>query len=184
MSYKNLDESTIDLIISAAYDDASWTDKIKVSKLIKKNSEAKKIYDEYRSTALEVNSLKEECPDHLINQVNLKIGNNKEEERSFSADLYLLLFKKPAITFTAVAIIVLTVLVSVFIKREQSETIYSRHQVEMAKRDAKAALFLVSSIFNQTEDKVTNEILKEEIGDPLNRSLKMINNIIYKGELR
>ena len=71
-----MNDKLLEKIISVAYGDASFIDKIKIQRLAKKNKEVKELWESYRQTAAEVHKLKEEeCPNELLVAIENKTMN-------------------------------------------------------------------------------------------------------------
>lgn len=181
----NFNEETIDLVITVAYGSANFFDTIKAWFLIKKHDELKAIYDEYRLTANSVHSLHDEMPNHILDKVELATGVELSKGKDgFFSDLTGIFLAKPQIVFIATAIVVALLVSSVFFKEHQQiDTQYSQAEIELANKQARQTLMLVSKIFNSTQETVTEEIIPNRVVKPLNESLGYVNNLFKQGDI-
>ncbi len=182
-----LNEETIDLIINAAYGNASMFQKIKVWFLIKENGELKKLYDEYKSTADSVHSLnEEELPEYVMRRIeNETKVNLAENENGFFSDISSILFAKPQIIFATTAIVVGLVVSSILFKESAVESTapYTAAEVELANKQAKEALALVGKILNSTQAALTEEIIPNRVVKPINEGFEYVNELFNKGDI-
>lgn len=180
-------EETIDLIINAAYGNISMFQKIKVRFLIRENSELKKLYDEYKSTADSVHSLnEEELPEYVLRRIeNETKVNITENENGFLSDLSSILFAKPQIIFVTTAIVVGLVISSILFKEPEVESTspYTAAEIELANKQAKEALALVGKILNSTQAALTEEIIPQKVVKPINESFEYVNELFNKGDI-
>lgn len=180
----NIDEKTLEKIISAAYGSADIFEKLEVFFLIRKNPEAKKLFNEYKKTADEVHSLKrDELPESVLNGVKEKINGELkiEEKKTFLTDLTALIFLKPRASFAAVVLLAIAITLSVFVHTENPEPHYSQVEIEAASLQTKQALVLVSGILLSAEKTLTKEVIPNKVVKPVNESFNYVNNFM-RGE--
>jgi hypothetical protein len=171
----------MDGIISTAYGDAGFFEKIKIHKLAKEQPEVRELLDEYRGTANSVHSIKpDECPDTVIYN-NKPVSKIENKSSGFLFDIYTALFARPVISAAVIVILSAAVIVSVSIDNG-SYNGYTRAEIEMANLQTKQALALVSSIFSKTENSLKNDIIKDKVSKPINNGMTMVNNLFIDKE--
>ena len=187
---KNIDPEIKNLIIETAYESASFLGKMRAEKLMKSNPELKTLYEEYKSTADSVHSLhKEEMPDSvLINTEQMTGTKLSRKSSSFFDDLLSIFYAKPQIAFAATAIVIGFLTFSIFLKNDSStidfeSSQYTRAEVELANRQAKHALLLVSQVLTTTSNKVADEIIPNRVVKPINESFEYVNDLFKKGDI-
>jgi hypothetical protein len=176
-------EELRDKIISAAYGDAGFIDKIKIKRLAGKNPEVKSLIDEYSATADAAHSIKpEECPEVLLNSVREKIGIKREEKKSFILDLYTALFNRPIISAAAVSILVIAVVASIIFNKNEYQYNYTQAEIALADRQVKESLYIVSKIFNKAQTNLTDEILTARVAKPISEGFNLVNDLFNEGD--
>ena len=165
-----MDEKILNKIISAAYGDCSFIDKIKIIILTRQNPEAAKIYNDYREVAGRVHSLPVvECPEKILEKTEARIhltGANRH-------------FLKPVAAF---AVIIIAAVVAMFsmLDKERPQT-YTAAEVRTAEIQAKESLLMVSRILNKTTSTLEKEILPDKVSKPVKKGLTIINNLLIGG---
>lgn len=181
MKYQvQINEKLLNKIISAAYGDANFLEKIRIHFLAARNNEVKKLLAEYKITAKAVEEIKpEECPAEILE--NIKRNTSIEDNNLFSPVLKFLhaFLYKPAIATIAVLILVSGMIFFAFFNKTGKDQ-YSKAQVQLAEKQVKESLVLVNKIFNKTADKVENDILKKQVAKPVYEGISIINNL-FKG---
>lgn len=179
------EQKTIDLIINAAYGSANMFEKIKVWFLIRKNEELNLLYREYKATADSIHLLpNEEMPDYILERVERSINNSIQiNENSFISDLLNIFLTKPQIVFVATAVVIGLMISSIFVKEQQFNNQYSQAEIELANKQARETLMLVSKIFNSTQATITEDILPNRVVKPLNESFGYVNDLFKKGDI-
>lgn len=179
-NYK-IDDQLLEKIISVAYKDARFLDKIKINYLASKYDNVKELLSEYKNTAEEIHSIElEEFPDSSIEEVMRKLNIDKEKQPKFWNDLYSVFIRKPALVLAFSVLILVSITVSIFQNRDLNHNEYSNQQIAEANKDAHEALYLVSTILNDASTHLQNDVIKEKIASPINESLGIINNILLK----
>jgi hypothetical protein len=166
-----IDEETLDKIISVAYKDAGLIDRLKIYFLAKKNSEVKRIYNQYSNTALGVKKIPlDEVPDSIIESLQIKTVKVKKP--------FIL---KPAYIF-ATSFLVVSALVAVLLyQNKEEDQIYTKAEIELAEQQVKESLVIVNRIFKKTENLIQEEVLPKRIGKPIHKSLSIINEVLIGG---
>lgn len=167
----NIDEKTFDMIIAAAYKDAGLRDRIKVYFLVNKNPEAKRLYNEYRSTSDKVKRIPlDECPESITESLNIKTERKNKP-----------LILKPAYIFAIAVIIVSTIVAILLNQNNGKEPVYTKAEIEQAEQQVKTSLAIVNRVFKKTEDLIEKDILPKRVARPLNKSLSIINEVLIGG---
>lgn len=164
-------------IISAAYKDAGWLDRIIVWRMTLKHKEAKNLFDSYRATASEVRKIKEdECPEELV----LNLERKTKSSSGFLGDFYSVVFVRPAISLVVFAVVVSAIIFGV-IRNKTVEYEFTEAEVIEADKQAQQAFAIVGDIFKQTKTTLENDVLGDKVAKPLNKGFGIIN-IILEGE--
>jgi hypothetical protein len=168
-------------IISTAYGDAGFFERIKIYRLAREYPEVKELLDEYRNTARSVHSINsDECPDGVLNNI-VSISNIRKDPSSFLLDIYTALFAKPAVSAAVVVVLTAVLVVSVSIDNGNYNG-YTQAEIEQANLQTRKALALVSDIFSRTENSIKNDILVDKISKPINSGVTAVNNLFIDKE--
>lgn len=179
----NIPEETMDKIIRVAYGDASAKDKREINQLAMRDESVQKLLNEYLETANSVHEIKiDECPPELVERANKGTIKHEVPKRSFVFELYSLVFSKPLVSAVAIGILVAAIVTSIFINRNNMYEGYSLAEIERANSEARMALALVGKIFNETGNSITQEILTDKVGKPINEGIKSVNKLFKEGE--
>ena len=171
----------MDRIISVAYGDAGFFEKMKILKLAEEHPEVRELLDEYINTANSVHSItSDECPDTLINKIK-SVSKIENESSSFLFDIYTTVFSRPAVSAIAVVILAATIVVSVSFENS-SYNRYTNAEIEQANLQTRQALTLVSNIFSKTENLLKNDILRNKVSKPINNGMAVVNNLFIDKE--
>lgn len=171
----NIDEQLLDSIISVAYGDAGFIEKIIVYKWARKNPEIDKLLKEYKATANAVHKLeKEECPDLLLEKVQDITGVKKKSSLGF--DLFSIFVSRPMITAGATAVIVLMLMKSIFFPAADYGN-YSEAQVMQADKQIKESFALIAKVLNKTKSTIKDDVLTTRVGKPINDGINMVNKL-------
>jgi hypothetical protein len=167
----NIDEEILDKIIAVAYKDASFKERISIYFLAKKNVEVKRLLNEYGETAGNVKKVPlEECPDPVIKSIELK---TKKEKKSFII--------KQAYAF-AITIIVISTLVFVLLNQnKEKKPVYTKAEVAQAEMQVKTSLAILNRVFKKTENLIEDDILPKKVGEPIQKSFSIINQVLIGG---
>lgn len=171
----------MDRIISAAYSDAGFFEKLKIHKLAEEQPEVRELLDEYRNTAKSVHSIKpDECPETVVNSIKA-VPKIENKPSSFLFDIYTVVFSRLAVSAIAVVILAAIVVISVSIDNG-SYNGYTRAEIEQANLQTRQALALVSNIFSKTGNSLKNNILRNKVSKPINNGMSTVNNLFIVKE--
>lgn len=177
----HISESLYNKIVSVAYGDGSLRDKLKIFYLVATNRIVKATFFEFRKTAAAVHNMEEDIlPAEILKKVEQKTTGLKNLENSFFADLLWVLTARPIISTVTAAIIVITITVTMFVGQENKVT-YSVDEVRKADKDARYALAIVNEIFAQSSSTIKEDVLKNQVSQPINNGINFLNNLL-KGE--
>jgi hypothetical protein len=166
---KEINEQYLSKIICVAYGDANFLDKVKIYFDAIRDSEIKKILDEYKETAKNVHMLSYE---EYHGEVPFKVSHMS----NWLLNYFYIFFKRPIIS-TAVALMITAGIAGYFITNNNHETDgYTEQQLIIADRQAKESFALVASIFDRTKRELKNKIFDEKVNKPINKGL----TIVYK----
>ncbi len=159
-------------IISVAYGDADIFTKLKIRLLAYRNSEVKKLLDEYSRTAAKVKETKRDILEQIkLNNIKTPVpvsGNN-------STPVFYYLFSKPLIP--AAALIVALFITLLFILRKPRPE-YTEAEIRLAEKQVKETIVLVGEVFEKTKYKLEKDILAERVGRPFFRTTKVLEKYI------
>lgn len=168
---KKISEEYLDKIIFVAYGDAGILDRMKIYFDAKRNPDIKKILAEYRETAKGVHWIKPaEYPGRLPvikQQKNIRLLNYLD-----------IFFKRPALSMTIVILLTAGVAGYYIINNNSTTNGYSKQELMVADRQAKESFAIVASIFNETENRLKNEVINKKVNGPINKSLTIINTYL------
>jgi hypothetical protein len=165
---KEITEQYLIKIISVAYGDASFLDKIRINFDALINAEVKKILYEYKVTAKQVHLVSYE---EYQGKIPIKLPNTTEWILNY---LYVF-FKRPIIS-TAMALMIIGVAGYLIINPGQSSSQYTEQELRIADKQAKESFALVASIFDRTKNELRDKIFNEKVNKPINKGL----TIVYK----
>ena len=177
----NIKPELIDKIISAAYGDASFIERMIVNWKASRNDEVRKVLEEYKATANSVHSIrKEKLPEYVIESVRRRIEFENESENLISK-IYFALFAKPIFSAAVVSIFVLAI-ISMFLLRQPAETPkYSKAEIELAQKQLVESIAIVNKVFYKAEQKLDKEIINDRVSKQLNKGLNLVNEYLIGG---
>lgn len=176
----HINDEFIDKIISVAYGEAGFVDKIKVRKAAEKDPEVRKLLEEYRETAGVLELMKKEkCPDKVVADAERKTGVDVHRV-SFWQKFFGILAYRPAFSVAAAVIVTLTFATVLIDEHSGNSPQYTQAQVVTAERQVKESLAIIGRVFNITEDQLQNEVIKKQVVPPLRQSISIVNNL-FKG---
>lgn len=168
----------IERIISVAYNDTNIFEKGLVYLASLTNNKVKAELESYRRIAGLVHTLKEDvCPEKLL--INLKTKNipSPEIKKSFITDLFSLVFNRP-IASALTTIMVVLIIVATIIFNRPIERKYSDHELQLADKQARHALQLISTIMSETQLTLKNEILTDRVAKPIHEGIEIVNTLL------
>ncbi len=175
-----IDDKLLEKIISVAYGDAKFSDKIEIYRLSKIDSNVKKILNGFKETVVQLSSIRNEnCPEEIINKVYSETGIANRKS-SLNERIQFIIFSKPVYAAASVLILMTTLLFLVFRQPEPQQK-YSKAEVEKAELQVKQTLVFVGGIFKKTGENLEDNILPDEVGKPFNKGLNTVKNILNGG---
>jgi hypothetical protein len=176
----HINDEFIDKIISVAYGDAGFFDKIKVRKAAERDPEVRKLLEEYRETAGALGLMKlEKCPDEVVASARRKTGVDVSRVSFWGRFLGALTYR-PVVPLAAAVLVAALFFSIFFIDRPGVDQHYTHAQVLTAERQVKESLAIVGRVFNITEDQLQNQIIKKQVVPPLRQSILIVNDL-FKG---
>lgn len=174
-----MDEKLLNRIISVAYGDASFLEKIKVYYLASKNNDVKNALSNYKQAANAVHNLNiEDIPDNLLNNVNEITDIKHESQKSLTFDIYSFIFGKPAFSAAVLGVFLLAMISTFIIKRPEIHQQYSKHEIEIADKQVKHSLALISGVFKKTTSTLEKDILTDRVSRPIKESFNLVNDYL------
>jgi hypothetical protein len=166
-----MDEKLLNRIISAAYGDGRFIDRLMVRRIIRRDPEAKRVYDSYRSVARKVHHMTGvTCPPELLEKTKKKINIPVVERNQFL---------RPAAAFAVIFIAAVLAVFSLMNSETNSE--YTAAEIRTAEVQTRQSLALVNRILNRTTSTIGNEILPDKVSKPVQKGLNIINNLLIGG---
>ena len=168
-SIKEIPEQYLNKIISVAYGDASFWDKIKIYFDALRNTAVKEILYEYKETSKQVHMISYE---EYHGEIPVKFSNTTAW---IFNNLYIF-FKRPIISTAMVLMIIGGAVGYLIINSGHSSPKYTKQELRIADQQAKESFALVASIFDRTKNELKNKIFNEKVNKPINKGL----TIVYK----
>ena len=179
--YFKISDELMDSIISTAYGDAGFFERLKIYTLAGKYPEVNELLDEYRNTAESVHSIPpDECPDTVLRNIK-STAAIENRPSSFLFDIYAALFTKPAVSAIAAIVITAVLVLSVSLNNGEYSG-YTNAEIQHANMQTRQALAIVSSIFSKTEESIKKDILIDKVSKPLNNGVTTVNNLFIEKE--
>ena len=180
-----IDEKLLDKIIAVAYSDAGLYDRMVVWINARRDSEIKKLMDEYKLTASSVHSLDEK----KLLETNLKSVYNKigQEEKTkpavpfFYSFIHSFNFSKPLVSSAAIGVIIITIVSVLLFYNSTPEHKYTKAEIELAQQQLGESFAIVNKVFKYTENKIGVEVLSKHVSQPLNKGLIYLNEYLIGG---
>ncbi len=173
------------LIINAAFGDGNLLDKIKIHFHTQGCDECNSLYNEYKAASSAIHKLPViDCPDEVINKVEKSIDKPGFTAPSFILDVATIFARINFRTVAASFLIIMCFTIGVFLLRDKKETgrqQYSSEEIKQASRQAQQALALVGKILNNTQAKLSDEVISKHIAKPLGKSITVINDLFEPG---
>ncbi len=176
-----MNKKLLNRIISVAYGDASFIEKLKIYRLASKNSEIKLILNNYKKTANATHNIGlEECPSKIIDVVQKQNKNQSFDKNSLLFDLYSFVFGKPLVSMAIFSIIFLALVSTLIFKRPEIHQQYSKQEIELADQQVKQSLALIAGVFNKTKLTVKNDVLTDRVSRPIKESFNLVNEFLER----
>lgn len=180
-----MNDKLIDKIISVAYGDANIFTLLYIKIMAFKNKEVLKLLNEYKTTANDVHSLKdEELPESIMRNVNEIVGIKTENKFTFINDIFSLFITRPVYTSAAALILVLSLVTTMFILRQNNDAVYTQEEIEIARMQTQKVFETINTIFENTRNYVEDSVLKEQVARPMTKSFNKITKAIKEGDLK
>lgn len=161
-------------LINSAYGDANVFTRIKIFYLRKKHAELNSLFCEHKNTSKSLKKINlEECPEAILPK---SVGQAKQQNQITVFSLLTPIIHKPALSAVALIIIIFATLFSV-LDNSQEQT-FSQLEIELANKQLKQTLLLVSNVFNTSTKQLTKEILSERVANPVNEGMNIIEDYI------
>lgn len=171
-----MDDKILNKIISVAYNDACWFDKIKIYLLSKNNPEVKKLLEDYKANSKLVKQIKvENCPETLIESASKLTNATVIKEKSLIYDFYCFLFGRPLIAVSILTILLAAIITSFLFKRPEIQQNYTKEEIILAEAQAKHSLTIVTSIFKKTKRTVEKDVLTNRVSKPIKQTFNLVN---------
>ena len=178
-------EELLNKIISVAYNDASYFNKIRIYRAAAKNPKVLKILSSYKETANKVKQIKEDVyAEDLIKPINSEVILTRKSQKTFLSDLFAIIYRRPIISVAVTLILILTIITALIINKPvhyNYQQNYSQTEIIKAGKEARYALEIVGRVFNRTNSTLRKEILDKKVSKPIRESIGLINNL-FKGE--
>ena len=174
-----MEEKLENRIISVAYGEASFWERLKIYKLAKRNPKVDSLLKEHSRIARQAHSVKiDSCPDEVINNMKQITKIKQNRETSLIYDLYSFLFRRPAISGAILSLFVVALISTIIFKRPEIHQQYSKQEIELADKQVKQSLALISGIFKKTTETVEKDVLTDRVSKPIKESINLVNEFI------
>ena len=173
---KHIEDKYLDKIIRVAYGEGNIFERFSVYYRSGKNPEIKKIFEEYRETAMALEDMKNEnCPDELVKKTESNIFGNAR----ISLRIPAIIFSRPVLsTAAAAAAVILFSLIVLETQKPQPQ--YSGTQVKQAEVQVKETLAIIDRVFQNTRRTIEDDVLKKKVTPPIREGVNVVNNL-FKG---
>ncbi len=183
MNYKKqceIDNKLEERIIKTAWGDAGFFEKRKVKKLAALYDNVNELLIKHQKTK-DTFSSKERvnCPGDTREKILRQTSGAASEKRSLFLDIYKYLIQKPAAAALTAVVIISIIFASFY--SEPAENEYSKEELQLAEKQLKQSLLLVSRMFEKSEDNLQKELFSGQHGKKLNKSKELVN-IIFGGK--
>ena len=180
-----MNEKLIEKIISVAYGDAGFADRLYINIMALKDKEVKMLLAEYRNTAREVHAInEEELSEDTVKQIYAKAGIKPAGRLSFAGDMFSFFYTRPLVATASAFVLIALLVTTIFIKNRQPEITYSQEQIEQAGRQTKEVFAAINEVFSNAGTLVKDDVLKDRVAKPLNESYNKITRILKEGEIQ
>jgi hypothetical protein len=176
-----IEESLLDKIITVAYCDAGWIDKIIVHRMAKKDPFVNQLLNEYRLTAASVHKIKEtELPANISNTVRLKI-NEKTNSNPIGSFIYARLFTRPILSTGIASILIITIFSILLFHEPALEYTYSKVEIELAQKQLQESIAIVNKVFRKAETELDTEVMPNHVSKQVNKGFNVLNDYLIGG---
>jgi hypothetical protein len=180
-----MNDKLAEKIISVAYNDAGFIDTMHIKILALRDREVRALLNEYRGTAREVHSIKEdELSEERTEQLYTQAGTRPKGKPAFLPDILSAFVARPVISsVTAVAVVALLI-TTMFVKNRTAESAYSDEEVIKAAAQTRQVFEVLNRAFDDAKTIVEDKVLKENVARPINDSYKKISKILKEGDVK
>lgn len=169
--YNEIDDDTLNKVISAAYDDAGLKDRIMIYFLTKRNPQVKQLFNEYRNTSKKVKRIPlDKCPSSVTESLNITVAKENKA-----------LVIKPAYVFPVIILLVSILITILITQTKEEKKTFTKAEIELAEQQVKKSLTIVNKVFKKTENLIHEEVLPKRVGKPIQKSLSIINEVLIGG---
>ena len=176
-----IEESLLDKIISVAYGDAGWIDRISIHRMAKKDPLVKQLLNEYKLTAASVHRIKStELPVNVSNRVKEKLGR-ESESNPMGSFIYSWLFARPIVSTGFAGILIITICGILLFNDPTPEYSYTKAEIELAQQQFEHSLAIVGKVFQNAEKTLEAEVISKHVSKPLNKGLIYLNDYLIGG---
>lgn len=174
-----MNEKLVNRIICVAYGEASVWEKLKIYKLAKQNPKVDSLLKEHTRIAQQAHNVKiDACPDEVLNNVKQITKTKQNNETSLLFDLYSFLFRRPAISGAIFTLFIVALISTLLFKRPEIHQQYSKQEIEVADKQVKHSLALISGVFKKTTETVEKDVLTDRVSKPIKESFNLVNEFI------
>ncbi len=180
-----LNEKQIEKIISVAYGNANFFDRLKIKVEALRNKKVRELLLQYERTAEEVHKIKEEeVPAEVVRLVEKKTVMVHEKSKSIMNDLLSIVFTRPFFSAAVTIIVVGSIITAIIINKPgQYNYNYSKEEIMRAEEQTKYAFAIVDKIFKETASSLQSDILREKVAKPIYDGFGIVNNL-FEGETK
>lgn len=175
------DELTEHLIISVAYGDCTFAERVKLWFLLKKSPGLKTLFEEYKTTADKVKNLsvtEYENASFLNEFVKPKINLFDDSPVEKTASLFI---RKPFAFSSAVVLTVAAITLGIIFNKPLNSPQYSEEEIARANMQVKESLALIGTVLNKTQNTIEEEIFSKRVAKPINKGINTVNNLFSNG---
>jgi len=174
-----VEEKLLNKIISVAYGESTFWEKLKINRLAKQNPKINTVLEQYKKVANKTRNLDlEYCPDEIIEKAKKTSSFRQNKENSLLFDLYSFVFRRPAVSTAIFSVFVLALVSTIIFKRPEIHQQYSNKEIELADQQVKHSLALIASVFKKTSLTVEKDVLTERVSKPIKESFNLVNDYL------
>lgn len=156
--------------IEAAYKKTNVFIELKIFLIRLSNNKIDKVFNENRRVKNITTSLRKSTNSDIYKKVNLS-------KPKINIDFLHTHKLRPSFYMLAITIIVTGIVFSLIKNKGVDYEGYTEYEVETAKVDVNKSLELISKIFGDAKNVLTDDIIGEKISNPINKSINTVNNL-------
>jgi hypothetical protein len=174
-----VEEKLLNRIISVAYNDATLLEKFRIYRLASKDIKVKSVLDEYKKVAKQTHKVVlDYCPDELVKDVSKITKIKSDSDKSLFFDLFSFIFQKPAISAAILSVFILALVSTFIIQRPEIHQQYTQKEIEVADKQVKQSLAIITGVFKKTSTTVEEDVLTERVSRPIVESFNLVNDYL------